>query len=85
MKGRHSVTNAPVETKVKAATGAAFLVGFAIAFLNWAVGDSQLMGSLPPWAQVLTTTVVPPVVTFLSGWKAQHTPRPDVGYLTPED
>lgn len=75
----------PVEAKVKAATGAAVLVGAGIALLNWAVGDSQLMGSLPSWAQALATIVVPPLVTFLSGWKAQHTPRPDSGVLTPED
>jgi hypothetical protein len=77
--------NAPIETKVKAATSAAFLVGLVIALLNWGVGDSSLMGSLPAWAQTLITLVVPPVVTFLSGWQAQHTPRPDTGdVLTPE-
>jgi hypothetical protein len=76
---------APVETKVKAATSAAFLVGLAVALLNWAVGDSSLMGSLPAWAQALVTLVVPPLVTFLSGWQAQHTPRPDTGVLTPVD
>jgi hypothetical protein len=77
---------APVEQKVKAATGAAFFVGFAVAFLNWAVGDSQLMGTLPPWAQALGTLAIPPLVTFLSAWQAQHTPRPDTGdVLTPED
>jgi hypothetical protein len=85
MEGKHAVKNSPVESKVKAATGAAFFVGMAVALLNWGVGDSQLMGSLPPWAQVLVTAVVPPVVTFLSGWQARHTPRPEVGVLTPED
>lgn len=77
--------NAPVETKVKASTGAAFAVGLVIAMLNWAVGDSQLLGSLPDWSQALVTLVVPPLVTFLSGWKAAHSPRPDAGeVLTPE-
>lgn len=79
------MANASIESKVKAATGAAFFVGLLIAFLNWAVGDSQLMGSLPSWTQALATIVVPPLVTFLSGWRAQHTPRPDTGdVLTPE-
>lgn len=76
---------APTESKVKAATGGAFAVGLLISFLNWSVGDSQLMGSLPPWAQALAVLVVPPAVTFLSGWQAQHTPRPDHGVLTPEE
>jgi hypothetical protein len=79
------MANAPVESKVKAATSAAFLVGFAIALLNWAVGDTQLMGAMPAWAQTLIALVVPPLVTFLSGWQAQHTPRPGTGVLTPED
>jgi len=79
------MANAPVETKVKAATSGAFLVGLAVALLNWGVGDSSLMGSLPPWAQALVTLVVPPLITFLSGWQAQHSPRPLTGVLTPED
>lgn len=85
MRGKHTVATAPVETKVQAATGAAVFVGIGIALLNWAVGDSQLMGSLPSWAQALVTVVVPPLITFLSGWKAPHTPRPDTGVLTPEN
>lgn len=85
MRGHHAVANAPVEAKVKAATGASFFVGAAAAFLNWAVGDSQLLGTLPPWVQILVMLAVPPVVTFLSGWQAQHTPRPDTGdVLTPD-
>lgn len=80
------MANAPVETKVKAATGAAFLIGIAVAFLNWAVGDSTLMGSLPAWGQALAALVIPPVVTFLTSWQAAHTPRPDLGdVLAPED
>lgn len=85
MEGKHSVATNRVELKVKAATGAAVLVGAAIAFLNWSVGDSQLLGSLPSWLQALATVAVPPLVTFLSGWQAAHTPRPDTGVLTPED
>ena len=79
------MANAPVETKVKAATSAALLVGLAIALLNWAVGNSQLLGTLPPWIQALVSLVVPPIVTFLSGWQASHSPRLDNGdVLTPE-
>ena len=86
MKGQHAVANAPIEAKVKAATGASFFVGAAGAFLNWAVGDSQLMSGLPSWSQVLVLLVVPPIATFLSGWGAQHTPRPNTGdALTPQD
>lgn len=79
------MASTPVETKVKAATGGAFLVGLVVALLNWEVGDSQLMGSLPAWVQTLVTLAVPPLITFLSGWQARHTPRPDMGVPTPED
>lgn len=79
------MATAPVETKVKASTGSALLVGLAIALLNWTEGDSQLLGSLPAWAQALVTVVIPPVLVFLSGWKASHSPRPDTGVYTPED
>lgn len=85
MEGKHAVASEPVETKVKAATGAAVAVGLTVALLNWIQGDSQLLGPLPAWAQAIVAVVLPPVVTFLSGWQASHTPRPDLGVLTPED
>lgn len=85
MSAKYTAPAAPVESKVKAATSAAVLIGLGVAILNQAVGNSQLMGSLPPWVQALIAVVVPPLVTFYSGWKAQHTPRPDTGVLTPEE
>lgn len=78
------MAQSPVETKVKASTGAALLAGLGIALLNWTIGDSQLLGSLPSWLQALAVLVGPPILTFLSGWQAEHTPRPDTGVLTPE-
>lgn len=70
---------APIETKVKTATWAAALVGIAVTVLNALPGNSQLLGPLPAWLQAVITVVVPPAVTFLSGWAARHTPRPDNG------
>jgi predicted MFS family arabinose efflux permease len=79
------VATAPVEKKVKAATSAAMFVGLAVALLNWGVGDSELMGTLPSWVQALMSIAVPPLITFLTAWQASHTPRPDTGdALTPE-
>lgn len=75
----------PVEKKVKAATSAATFVGLVIAVLNWAIGDSSLLGTLPGWAQALIVLVVPPLITFLSGYQAAHTPRPLGTVLYPED
>ncbi len=72
-----------IEAKVKASTAATFGASVAIAALNQTAGDDALMGSLPPWAQTLVLLVVPSLVTFLSGWKARHTPRPDLSDTPP--
>ncbi|CAM5534631.1 hypothetical protein [Streptomyces canus] len=69
------MANAPIETKVKAATSATFVVSLLIAVLNAVVADDSLLQPLPAWLQALLIAVAPAVVTFLSGWQAQHTPR----------
>lgn len=79
------MASAPIESKVKAATIAAFAVGVLVSALNEAQANSQLLGTLPSWLQAVALVAVPPLVTFLSGWQARHTPRPDTGYLVPED
>lgn len=66
---------APVENKVKSATAATFVVSLLIAVLNSVVADDSLLGPLPSWLQPVIIAVAPAVVTFLSGWSAQHTPR----------
>lgn len=72
-----------IETKVKASTAATFGASVAIAVLNQAVADDSLMGSVPSWAQTGLLVVVPSLVTFLSGWKARHTHRPDLSNVAP--
>jgi hypothetical protein len=69
------MANAPVETKVKAATSATFVVSLLIAVLNAVVADDSLLQPLPAWVQALLISVAPAAVTFLSGWQASHTPR----------
>ena len=69
---------AVVELKVIASTAAAGLAGVGVTVLNQTVGDEQLLGGLPVWAQTLITLFVPPAATFLGGWAARHTPRPDL-------
>jgi len=66
---------APVEAKVKAATGASLAVGVAVAILNAVVADAALLGSLPQWLQSVILALAPAALTFLSGWQARHTPR----------
>ena len=69
------MANGPVEKKVTAATLAATAVGVAVAVLNAVVGDSDLLGSLPPAWQSVAVVLVPPLVTFAAAWQARHTPR----------
>lgn len=64
-----------IETKVKAATSATFVVSLVIAVLNAVVADDSLLQPLPVWLQPIVIALVPAVITFLSGWRAQHTPR----------
>lgn len=68
-------TNAPVEAKVNAATTATLLVSLVLAVLNDLRDDASLLAPLPGWLQAVLIAVVPPAVTFLSGWQARHTPR----------
>ncbi|MFI1734053.1 holin [Streptomyces acidicola] len=69
------MANAPVETKVRAATSATFLVSLVIAVLNAVAADNALLGPLPSWLQPIVIALLPTGLTFLSGWQAKHTPR----------
>lgn len=71
--------NAPVETKVKAASTATFLVGLAIAVLNAVVADNSLLGPLPSWVQAPGLALIPAGLTWLAGYQARHTPRGPAG------
>lgn len=68
-----------VELKVVAATIAVAVVSGAVELLNAVEADHSLLGPIPAWGQGLIVVVVPTAVTFLSGWAAKHTPRPDLG------
>lgn len=69
------MATAPVEKKVSAATLGSLAAAVAITLLNATIGDTELLGSAPAWLQHLATLIVPPLVTFLSGYNARHTPR----------
>jgi hypothetical protein len=71
-----------IEAKVIASTISSFVIGAAIAWLNAAEQDPHLLGNVPVWAQTLLIAVIPAVVTFLAGYQAAHSPRPDLP--TPE-
>ncbi|MET9073820.1 holin [Streptomyces sp. NPDC004232] len=73
-----------IEMKVKASTAAGLAVGVLVTVLNAVVGNSQLMGSMPSWAQSLLTLFGPPLATFLAGFYAPHSSRLSVAPKPPE-
>jgi hypothetical protein len=62
-----------VETKVNWSGLGAIGAGALIAVLNWTVGNSELLGGLPPWLQFIVVTLVPGVVAWLSGYAKKST------------
>lgn len=68
-----------IEAKAVAATAASAGVGIGIGVLNDTAGNGELLGTLPGPVQWIALVVIPPLVTFMSAWKAKHTSRPDLG------
>lgn len=76
----------PVETKVKAASwgsylGALLVLGVIDIFTN----DPSVVAALPNWLATVLLPVIPALITLASGWKAKHTPRPDLRPVPPVD
>ncbi len=40
--------------------------------------DATLISGLPDWAEALIVPVIPSLITFLTGYRTAHTPRPDL-------
>lgn len=69
----------PVEAKVKAMTLVGYLSGVAGMAVLQAVSDSPSMISfLPDWVEAVVLPLLPTGLSALAGWKARHTPRPDL-------
>ena len=67
--------SAPVETKVRAATVVATVVGLVVTVLNAVGTNSALLGSTPAWLQSIVILLAPPLAVFLTAWAAPHSPR----------
>ncbi|MCX5601638.1 holin [Streptomyces phaeochromogenes] len=66
----------PVETKVTAATAAAYVTSTGLlAALAVVQNDVRLVGWMPDAVAPFVLAVVPTLMTFAAGWKARHTPR----------
>lgn len=75
-------TSGKVESKVWWATAGAYLAGVAgLAVVNAVTADDNalLLAALPDALEAFILPSVPAVVSFVTGWLAKHTPRPDLG------
>lgn len=69
-----------IEAKVKAATVAVYLLCTGgLAIVNAVQGDTSLLGFLPVWAEPFVVGILPALASFIAGYQAKHTPRPDLG------
>lgn len=68
-----------VESKVTVATFASLVAGVLLAVLTAVQSDPTVIGGLPDTVQFLLIAALPPVLTFLGGYAAPHTNRPEVG------
>ncbi|MFC8176519.1 holin [Streptomyces sp. NPDC057325] len=68
--------NNVIETKVKAASAAAYVGSTALLAALAAVQDhAQLLSWMPDTVSPFVLALVPTAITFVSGWAAKHTPR----------
>lgn len=58
----------PVEVKVKGAVWGTLGASLALALLNGLAANNALLSGLPAWSQFLILTVLPPLITFFSGY-----------------
>jgi hypothetical protein len=69
----------PVEKKVTWASVGAYLGSTGLlAILTAVQGDAGLVAPLPDPLEPFALGLVPAAITFAAGWKAKHSPRPDV-------
>ncbi|MFJ1607073.1 holin [Streptomyces sp. NPDC088253] len=69
----------PIESKVGWATAAAYVASSGLLGVLAAVQDNaRVLEPLPDSISPLVLALVPGLLTFAAGWKARHTPRPDL-------
>lgn len=74
-----SYSRLPVEAKVKAMSLTAYLAGVAgMAVLQAVADDPSMIAFLPDWVEAVTLPLVPTALAAMAGFKARHTPRPDL-------
>lgn len=67
-----------IESKVTVASLASLAAGVALAVLTAVQSDPAVISGLPESVQFVLIAALPPILTFLGGYAAPHTPRPEV-------
>lgn len=81
MSSNYGTPAGPVEKKVTWASGAAALSGFAVDAIANALRDTDhalLFAGLPEWLEPLLVALLAGLPSFLAGYQAPHTHRPDL-------
>ena len=70
----------PIERKVTWATAAAYLTSSGLlGVLAAAQDNARILEPMPDSISPLVLSLIPGLITLAAGWKARHTPRPDLG------
>ncbi|MEU1883446.1 hypothetical protein ABZ470_39585 [Streptosporangium sp. NPDC020072] len=79
MHGDPITEQRPVERKVSAATAGSYLGLLAFLTVLQAINaDLDLISFLPDWLETLAVPLLPGLITYVSGYQARHTARPDL-------
>lgn len=79
MHGEPIAESRPVEAKVKWATLGSYLGSVAVLSVLQAVNsDLSLIAFWPDWLETITVPLLPAAITAVAGFRARHTPRPDL-------
>jgi hypothetical protein len=70
--------SAPIESKVVAASGATAVSAALTGVALWALETYVFHGELPAPVWMAAQTVIPAGCSFVAGFLARHTPRPDL-------
>lgn len=72
------MTRAPVEAKVQWASVATYIASVAGIAVLRAFTDDGLIAALPDPFEPVVLALLPAATAWLGGFKARHTPRPDL-------
>ncbi|WP_327671807.1 MULTISPECIES: holin [unclassified Streptomyces] len=71
-------SSAPIEKKVTASSALAYLASLAgLAVLGGVTDDPSLISGMPDALEPFVLALVPAAASWIAGWAAPHTPRPD--------